>query len=176
MSEGLTSAPVSAHPLKGVTRAVGALSTLCGIVAATLIFVAVAVTCQMIFVRFVLGQSTIWQTEAVTYMMIGATLIGLPYVQKLRGHVNVDLVPMMLPDRARKALAILVILASIAVLSVMLWYGYELFHVAYVRGWTSDSVWGPPMWIPYVTLPIGFGLFILQLVADLVDALYGEDA
>ena len=34
-----------------------------------------------------------WQTEAVIYLMVGATLLGLPYVQKLKGHVNVDLVP-----------------------------------------------------------------------------------
>jgi len=39
----------------------------------------------------------VWQTEAVVYLAIGATLIGLPYVQQLRGHVNVDLVPLALP-------------------------------------------------------------------------------
>ncbi len=51
----------------------------------------------MIFVRAVLNRSTIWQTEAVIYLMIAATLIGLPYVQKLRGHVGVDLVPTCRP-------------------------------------------------------------------------------
>jgi TRAP-type C4-dicarboxylate transport system permease small subunit len=59
-----------------------------------MIVISVAITCQMIFVRFVLNQSTIWQTEAVIYLMIAATLLGLPYVQKLRGHVNVDLMPL----------------------------------------------------------------------------------
>jgi len=34
--------------------------------------------------------------------MIGATLIGLPYVQKLRGHVGVDLLPTCL---ARQGIA-----------------------------------------------------------------------
>jgi TRAP-type C4-dicarboxylate transport system permease small subunit len=61
----------------------------------------VAITCQMIFIRFVLNGSTVWQTEAVIYLMIAATLIGLPYVQRLRGHVNVDLLPLALPPRAR---------------------------------------------------------------------------
>ena len=43
--------------------------------------------------RFVLNLSTAWQTETVIYMMVGATLIGLSYIQLLRGHVNVDLLP-----------------------------------------------------------------------------------
>ncbi len=36
----------------------------------------VAITCQMIFVRFVLNGSTFWQTEAVIYLVVAATLSG----------------------------------------------------------------------------------------------------
>ena len=61
-----------------------------------MIVLAVLITCQMIFVRSILNESTIWQTEAVVYLMVGATLLGLPYVQRLRGHVSVDLLPMLL--------------------------------------------------------------------------------
>jgi len=42
-------------------RAVAALSTLAGWCSAAMIVAAVAITCQMIFVRFVLNQSTVWQ-------------------------------------------------------------------------------------------------------------------
>ena len=80
-------------------KAVAAISTLAGWVSAAMIVIAVCIVCQMIFVRFVLNGSTVWQTEAVIYLMIAATLIGLPYVQRLRGHVNVDLVPLALPMR-----------------------------------------------------------------------------
>ncbi len=87
-------------------RAVDALSGFCGLLAALMIVASVLITCQMIVVRFVLNQSTVWQTEMVIYLMIGATLIGLPYVQKLRGHVNVDLLPIWLGNRARRLLAV----------------------------------------------------------------------
>ena len=80
-------------------RVVAALSTLAGWCSAGMIVSAVAITCQMIIVRFVLNGSTIWQTEAVIYLVIAATLVGLPYVQRLRGHVNVDLIPLALPPR-----------------------------------------------------------------------------
>ncbi len=149
-------------------RAVGAVSAVCGLFAALMILVSVLITCQMIWVRFVLNESTIWQTEAVTYLMIAATLIGLPYVQLIRGHVNVDLLPMLLPPRLRKALVLLVLVLSIAVIAVMAYHGFELFHAAWERNWRSESVWGAPLWIPYLALPVGFGLYLLQLAADLI--------
>jgi TRAP-type C4-dicarboxylate transport system permease small subunit len=156
-------------------KAVAALSTLAGWCSAGMIVAAVAITCQMIFIRFVLNGSTIWQTEAVVYLVIAATLIGLPYVQRLRGHVNVDLIPISLPPRARMVMAILTSLLSIIIVSVMLYYGYEYWHFAWDRGWRSDTVWGVRLWIPYLALPIGFGLFLLQLIADLVAVLIGAD-
>lgn len=148
-------------------RTVAAISTLAGWVSATMISVAVVITCQMIFVRAVLNQSTIWQTEMVVYLMVAATLIGLPYVQRLRGHVNVDLVPIALPPRARFVMACFTLTLSTTVVAVMLWYGFDYWHYAWEKGWRSETIWGVRLWIPYMALPIGFGLLLLQLIADL---------
>ena len=148
-------------------RAIGALSALCGVIAALMILSAVLVTCQMIFVRGVLGRSTVWQTEAVIYLVIGATLLGLPYVQRLRGHVGVDLIPSLLGEGARRALALFVLLATMAMAGAMVFYGWEMWHLAWSRNWKSESVWAFPLWIPYAAMPLGFLLFLLQLSADL---------
>ena len=156
-------------------RAVAATSTLAGWCSSAMIVAAVAITCQMIFVRFVLNGSTVWQTEAVIYLVIAATLVGLPYVQRLRGHVNVDLIPLSLGPRARFLLAMLTSVLSIVIVSIMLWYGFEYWHFAWDRGWRSDTVWGVRLWIPYLSIPIGFGLLLLQLIADLVAVLTGTD-
>lgn len=157
-------------------RLVAALSTVAGWCSAAMIVAAVGITCQMIFIRFVLNGSTVWQTEAVIYLAIAATLIGLPYVQRLRGHVNVDLVPLSLGRRARFAMAIVTLSLSIGMVAIMLWYGYEFWHLAYERNWKSDTVWGVRLWIPYAALPIGFALFLLQLIADLVALILKIDA
>lgn len=154
------------HGGNPVLRGIGLLSQLAGIVAALMIVFSVAVTCQMIFIRFVLNGSTIWQTEGVTYMMIGATMLGLPYVQYLRGHVNVDLLPLMLPVGLRKWLALLVMLLTLAVAGIMMWYGYGFWHEAWDWGETSNTPWNPKLWVPYLALPLGFGLYALQLAAD----------
>lgn len=165
-------APTGNNPF---LRAVAAISTLAGWVSAGMIVAAVAITCQMIWVRFVLNGSTVWQTEAVIYLVIAATLIGLPYVQRLRGHVNVDLIPLSLPYRARYGLAMITLGLSIGIVGVMLYYGYEYWHFAWERGWRSDTVWGVRLWIPYLALPVGFGLLLLQLIADFVAVITGVD-
>lgn len=149
-------------------RVVAALSTLAGWCSAAMIVAAVGITCQMIFVRFVLNGSTTWQTEAVIYLAIASTLIGLPYVQRLRGHVNVDLIPLLMPQKVRFYMYLLTLSLSIAMVTVLFWYGFEQWHLTYERNWKSDTVWGVRLWIPYLALPVGFGLFLLQLIADLV--------
>ncbi len=143
----------------GVLRIIDQLSTLCGWFSAALIVISVLITCQMIFVRALLDASTVWQTEAVIYLMVTATLIGLPYVQKLRGHVSVDLLPLMMGKTARKALAITTLVLSIAIIAVMIFYGYEFWHTAWERNWKSETVWAVRLWIPYLCVPVGFGAF-----------------
>ena len=157
--------------MRGFITLVNRLSQVVGVLAAAMVVVAVVITCQMIFIRYFLNGSTYWHTEAVVYLVLAATLLGLPYVQKLKGHVNVDLVPMLLPPVGRKLLMISSFAAAILVLLTMTFYSAELVYLSYSKGWTSDTVWGPPLWIPYMTMPLGFGLFGLQLLADLLELL-----
>ena len=149
-------------------RTVGRISTFSGWVSAGMIVVAVFITCQMIYVRSVLNLSTVWQTEAVVYLVVAATLLGLPYVQQLRGHVNVDLIPLYLPMPLRRGLHYFTLSLSILIIGVMVYYGYDYWHIAFERNWKSDTIWGVRLWIPYLALPVGFGLLMLQLISDLV--------
>src|SRR5262252_8970920 len=87
-------------------RVVRTISQLCGFIAAGLIALGVLVVCHMVFVRYVLNQNTIWQTDFTTYCLIAATFIGSPYVLMTRGHVNVDVLPLYLGGKARFRLAL----------------------------------------------------------------------
>ena len=87
-------------------RAVRVLSTLGGLCAAALIAASVGVVCQMVVVRYVLGQTTIWQTDFVTFALVAATFLGGPYVLMTRGHVNVDVLPLHVGPAARLRLAL----------------------------------------------------------------------
>lgn len=156
-------------------RTVDAISAAAGVVAAMMLLAAVLLTCQMIWVRFVLNDSTIWQTETIIYLMIGSTLLGLSYVQKQRGHVYVDAVLVVLPRRWRKWLIAGMLCVSLAVVGAMIFYGAELWHLAWSRNWTSDTVWRAPLWIPYLAIPVGLALYFLQMAADIYAELTGAN-
>ena len=143
------------------------LSRVAGVVAAIMIAVAVLVVCQLVFMRYALGESTYWQTEFVSYVLIGATFIGSPYVLLTRGHVNVDLLPSYLGKRARFAMALFAASVSLIFCLVIAWTGFTFWYESWSLGWHSDSVWAVRLWIPYLAMPIGMGLMSLQYVADM---------
>ncbi len=161
--------------MSNFVRMVHTLSRACGVIAAAMILVSVLIVCKLVFVRYVLNASTVWQTETVIFLMVGATLIGLPYVQLIRGHINVDLLPIYLPPKPRKVLFVGCVLVQAVACLVIAYYAFELFLESVHGGWRSSSVWGPPLWIPYITIPLGFGLLVLQYIADLVTMRGAED-
>lgn len=149
-------------------RSVTALSKACGVFAAVCLAAGCLVVCHMVLVRYVLGQATIWQTEFVTFAIVAATLMGSPYVLLTRGHVTVDLVPHYLPARPRRLLALVASICAWAACAVLAWTGWQYFHEAWTFGWRTESVWGPPLWIPLLTLPLGLGILTLQYTVDVL--------
>jgi TRAP-type C4-dicarboxylate transport system permease small subunit len=170
------------HPIGrdgAVDRFIGAvawLSQLGGIAAAALLLAAVLVICQMVFVRYVLQGSAIWQHEFATFSLIGATFIGAPYVLLTHGHVNVDLLPVYLGPRGRFVLALLAALISLTFCIILSWYGFQFWYQSYVEGWHAQTVWRPPLWVPYAAVPLGMGLMSLQYIAEILALVTGRQA
>ena len=155
-------------------RAVEALSRACGVLAAVCLAAASVVVCHMVIVRYALGIPTIWQTEFVTFAVVAATLIGSPYVLLTRGHVTVDLLPHYLYGRPRHWLALAASVLAWVACAVLTWTGWQYFHEAWTEGWTTESVWGPPLWIPLLPLPLGLGILTLQYTVDILCLLTGR--
>ncbi len=149
-------------------RGVRWLSTACGIIAALALIAAVLVVCEMVVLRYVLQESTVWQTEFVTFAIVGATFMGSPYVLQIKGHVNVDLLPLYLGHRGRFALALFASIAAFIFCAVLAWAGWLYFHEALVKGWRTETVWALPLWIPTLPLPLGIGILALQYVVDII--------
>ena len=135
-------------------------------VAATLIALGVLVVCEMVFVRYVLNQNTIWQTDFVTWSLVAATFIGSPYLLLTRGHQRARW------PRYSGSTSIVMSLAfciTMAVLTAHLWLQ------AWEQRWVSDTMWRARLWIPYSAMPIGLGILTLQYIADLYSLLAGRE-
>lgn len=143
------------------------LSQASGVVSILLILASLVVICQMIIVRSVLKESAIWQTEFVIFSLIAATFVGAPYVLLTKGHVNVDILPLMVGHRVRIVLALIAAVLSLAFCLVVLWNAVDWWYEAFSRGFTTSSMWRARLWIPYASLPVGMALLSLQYVADI---------
>ena len=154
---------------------VGYVSRACGVVAAVLVGLAILVVCQMVIMRYFLNASTIWQTEFVIFSLVGSTFIGCPYVLLVKGHVNVELLPHYLGPKGRYLLAMTASILGLLFCSILTWKGYQFFHEALVNKWTTDTIWALPLWIPYLSIPLGIGLLSLQYIADILALISGQD-
>jgi TRAP-type C4-dicarboxylate transport system permease small subunit len=161
--------------MESFVHAVRGLSSICGIVAAALIAAAVVIVCEMVFVRYVLNENTIWQTDFVTYSLIAATFVGSPYVMMIRGHVNVDVLPHYVGHSKRWWLAVFSAVLTLTFCAAITVLTFHLWKEAWDKNWVSDTMWRARLWIPYASMPIGLGLLTLQCLADLGNLLTGRE-
>ena len=173
MSSNAAATAAVRHP--AWVRAVHALSRAFGVFSAGLILLSVGVICHMVFVRAVLGESSIWQTEFVTFALIAATFLGAPYILLTRGHVNVDVLPLLVQQPARRKLHFIGSVGALAFCALFLWASLPWWHETYELGQTTSSIWRARLWIPYLSVPVGLALLCLQYVAEIFSVLAGRE-
>ncbi|HET9576347.1 MAG TPA: TRAP transporter small permease [Usitatibacter sp.] len=155
-------------------RVMRRLSQVTGVFAALLIALAVVVICDMVIERYILNLTTVWQIDVVTYSIVAATFVGSPYVLMKRGHVNVDILPLHSSQRTRYWLAMATGAVSIAFCIALWWLTTKFWYEAYSENWRSNTVWRARLWIPYLSMPVGLGLLVLQYVAELAAVATGR--
>ena len=148
--------------------AVNAVSRALGVFSAGLILLAIAVVCQMVFIRAVLGQSAIWQTEFSIFATVAATFLGAPYILLTRGHVAVDVLPLMLGHASRHWLCVVGYGVGLAFCGLFLWASIPWWYETWANDQTTSSIWRARLWIPYLSVPVGLALLCLQMLSELV--------
>jgi|CXWK01.1.fsa_nt_gi TRAP-type C4-dicarboxylate transport system permease small subunit len=146
-------------------RFVDRLSVACAVFAAVMLVSATLIVCWMVLYRS-LGNSTYWEIELATYLIVATVLVGSPFCLKTRGHIGVDLVSELLPPRGRRVLARVLAVLGFAVCVYLAWEGFWLTLEAWRSQETSGSAWDPPRWPFFALMPVGLGLTALQYVAD----------
>ena len=148
--------------IDGLTYFTGWIAALC------LVCAAIIVT-EAVLVRKILGISTIWQIEASVYLLIFTVFAGAPFVQKNEHHLNVDLVIIHLSPRTREIVLIIVSIITCLIAALLAWYAWPMWWETVVKNEHSESLWGPPLWIPYFFLPLGMTLLFVQYIVYIRD-------
>ena len=148
-------------------RLMDRLSIAAAVVAATLLGLGVLAVCHMIFVRYILGASTSWQTEFCVFSISAAMLLGAPYVLLTGGHVAVTALPDVLPPGPRFVMNLIASLVGLG-FCIALAYGAWLYLLeAWHAGWTTGTVWNPPLWPALLPIALGATLLVTQYLAEI---------
>ncbi len=148
--------------------AVNTLSRAAGVTAALFIALAVFVIGDMVIERYIFNLTTVWQIDVVTYAVVAATFVGSPYVLLTRGHVNVDVLPIFLAPRARYWLSMVANSIALAFCIVVFILCTKFWYEAFSQNWLSNTVWRSRLWIPYLAMPVGLGLIVLQYIVEII--------
>ena len=118
--------------------------------------------------RYFLHASTDWQDEASVFCLVGATFLCSAFVQAILGHVGIEAVSTLLPERVNRVRVVIVDLGCLAFCAFFAWKSCTLLHEAWSEGQTTSSSWAPPLWIPYALMSAGMLLLSVQLAVQCV--------
>jgi TRAP-type mannitol/chloroaromatic compound transport system permease small subunit len=108
-------------------------------------------------------------SESVWYMFGGMVMLGGAWTLKLNEHVRVDLFYGAISERARTWIDLLGGLFFLMPLCILLiYYTWPWFVQAWVQNITSNAAGGLPRWPVRLMLPVGFGLLMLQAIAEII--------
>lgn len=120
-----------------------------------------------IVTRFVLEQPAEWSEILIRLSLIWMVFLGIPVAFRTGAMVSVDVAYRWSPPKARRVLDWMVALASLALILVILWWGWDYAvrgKVQTMAGLESISMfWG------YLALPVGALFCILGIIGNLID-------
>ncbi len=157
------------HPLVAtLNRAMQALNRAVMVPCMLAVFLAAAILTYSVAARYFFKIPTEWQDETAVFLLIGATFFSGAYVQSYRGHVGVEAIAGLLSPRMNRLRMMFVETISCAFCAFFAWKSWTLFREAIHEGHSSNSTWGPPLWIPYGIMALGMTLLALQLLLEVV--------
>jgi TRAP-type C4-dicarboxylate transport system permease small subunit len=149
-------------------RYIDRLSELAGYASAVLILVSMLVVCYGVFLRYVLGASTVWQLELSTYFLMFAAFVGGAYGLKHGDHVNLSLIVDRLPGNTRLYVQLVASILGFLFVVIVAVIGYVLWWETTQSGRTSGTAWNVPLTYPYLIVPLGMTLIALQYLVIVV--------
>lgn len=108
-------------------------------------------------------------SESVWYMFGGMVMLGGAWTLKMNEHVRVDLIYGAVSERTRTWIDLLGGLFFLMPLCILLiYFTWPWFMQAWNQNIYSNAAGGLPRWPVRLMLPLGFGVLMLQGIAEII--------
>jgi len=152
------------------------ISQACGAFAVSALLLSILVIVELVFERYFFQNAITWQTELVTILLVASTFIGSAYVLSEKAHVSMDWIYDFLSKNNIIRLKIFTSLLSLVFFLFLFYFTFLMVEEAFVKNYTTGTIWDPPLWIPYSSMLIGATLMILQYIAEIIKLLDQKDS
>ena len=158
--------------LRAYDAAVMALAIIAGVMLAG---VFVFIIYDVVLRNFLISPPA-WTVPSIEYGLLYITMFSAPYLVRTRGHVLVEALRQVLPERPRRVLEKIVYVVCLAVCAVLAWFAFELWLDAYISGEFDGRAIEVPHTVRYAPMVIGFVMMGCEFVRNLLGAgsLYQE--
>lgn len=155
-------------PLRPLARGIAAINRIMAAIGMVALVVASLILTYSVFSRYWFKAATDWQDEAAVFCIVGAVFLCGAYVQSLRGHIGIEALASVLPEKVNRVRAFLVDMLTFVFCAFFAWKSWTLWVEAWVDKQTSSSTWAPPLWIPYGLMAAGMTLLSVQVLLQVV--------
>jgi TRAP-type C4-dicarboxylate transport system permease small subunit len=167
------SAATSFGPVAALERLLAFCNNIIVVFAAIALIAACAILSYSVLGRALFHSPNYWQDEAAVFLLVGATFMTSAYVQGQRGHIGIEAFIGLLSPRINRVRLWLVDVASFLFCAFFAWKSWTLMHEAWTDGQVSNSMWAPPLSIPYGLMAAGMTLLCLQILLQIAVPVIG---
>ena len=127
-----------------------------------------------VFVRLVGLQPSSYTLGVVEYGLLWFTMLGAPWLVRMKGHVFVDSLVQLLPEVVQSVLARLVYVICIVCSLFFIYYSTDLAIDAFLSGEMDIRGEAQPLWLLLVPIPVSFAMVAFEFLRFLVgvDTMY----
>jgi TRAP-type mannitol/chloroaromatic compound transport system permease small subunit len=140
-----------------------------GVLASWTVLLAAMISAANAFVRYGFDYSSNAFIEIQWYLFAYMVMVGAPIVLKLNEHVRVDLIYGKLKGNRPVYVDLFgLFVFLLPMTTLMIYLSSSYFLNAYVSGEMSQNAGGLIRWPAVLALPLGFGLMLLQGLAEII--------
>jgi TRAP-type mannitol/chloroaromatic compound transport system permease small subunit len=140
-----------------------------GVFANLLVLLSCLVSAGNAMVRYAFNVSSNGWLEAQWYMFAVMVMLGASYTLKRNEHVRVDILYMMMSERAHLWLDLICgLVFLIPSCTLLVWLSWPFFMQSFLVNEWSSNAGGLLRWPVKLLLPVGFGLLALQGVSEVI--------
>ena len=151
------------------------ISQACGAFAAIALGLSILIIVELVFERYFFQRAITWQNEIVTMLLVASTFIGSAYVLSEKAHVSMEWIYDFLSKKSIIKLKIFTSFISLVFFLLLFYYGYLITEEAFIKKYTTGSIWDPPLWVPYSSMLIGSLLMIFQYIGEIIKLFDNKD-